>query len=130
MNGIGKRIKDLLDLKNMSQRELSEIVGCTEVSISRYISEERNPRSDLLAKIADALGVSMEYLAGTKNNEDESNKSVKELKESIIKNKKDASVLEVYKKYEGQVTPEDLDDILKVVVQTRKQRQKDNDSLD
>ena len=62
MTSIGDRIKDLLNQKNMSQKELAEKVGCTEAAVSLYIKGSRIPRSSVLIKIAEALDTTVEFL--------------------------------------------------------------------
>ena len=63
-NGLGKRIKTLLIEQGMTQRQLAEKVGATECSISKYLKDERQPRAEVLANIATALGTTSEYLLG------------------------------------------------------------------
>lgn len=63
-NILGTRITDLLNKKGMSQRELAERAGVTEVSMSRYINGNRIPKAMQLANIARVLGVTSEYLLG------------------------------------------------------------------
>ena len=58
----GEKVLNILKHKGISQRELAEKVGCTEVSMSRYISGERVPKAPIVVKIADVLGVPVEYL--------------------------------------------------------------------
>ena len=58
----GEKVLNILKYKGISQRELAEKVGCTEVSMSRYISGERVPKAPIVVKIADVLGVTVEYL--------------------------------------------------------------------
>jgi transcriptional regulator with XRE-family HTH domain len=60
----GDRIKNTLEQLDMKQKDLADAVQVSEVSISRYISGERIPRSNILSKIAKVLHVSMEYLSG------------------------------------------------------------------
>lgn len=60
----GRRIRTLLKNSGMSQRELAERVGATESAVSKYISGEREPRAEVLANIATALGTTVEYLLG------------------------------------------------------------------
>lgn len=67
----GEKILNILKYKGISQRELSEKVGCTEVSISRYISGERVPKGTIVVKIANALGVSTDYLLDKKYESEE-----------------------------------------------------------
>lgn len=67
---LGKRILMLLDKERMTQRELADIVGVTEVSMSRYIKGDRTPKAPILANIAAALHTTSEYLLGTEENTD------------------------------------------------------------
>ena len=62
MAGIGSRMKELLEKKGMTQKELAIRAGCTEAAISHYIKGDRTPRSSVLARIAMALGTTSEYL--------------------------------------------------------------------
>lgn len=62
MDGIGERIKNLVEKKGMTQRELAEKTGCTEAAISHYIKGDRTPRASVLSKIAVALDTTSDYL--------------------------------------------------------------------
>lgn len=57
-----ENIKRLLDEKCMSQRELADAVGVTEVAMSRYLNDGRMPKGPILYNITKALGVSVGYL--------------------------------------------------------------------
>ena len=48
MAEIGKRIKELLEKKGITQKELALKVGCTEAAISHYIKGDRIPRSSVM----------------------------------------------------------------------------------
>ena len=63
-NILSKQIKKQLEKNNMSQRELAEKTGITEVTISRYVSSERVPKATKIVKIAKALNCSCDYLLG------------------------------------------------------------------
>lgn len=67
MDTLGKRIFNLLNEKNLTQKELAKIVGTTEVSIGRYINDKREPNATMLASIANALNVSTDHLLGRPN---------------------------------------------------------------
>lgn len=56
------RIKEMLDEKNITQKQLSEITGITESAISHYIKGDRVPRGSNLVKIAKALGTTADDL--------------------------------------------------------------------
>lgn len=62
MTNMGERIKELLEKKNLNQKQLAEKVGCTEAAISHYIKGDRTPRASVLAKIAIALDTTSDYL--------------------------------------------------------------------
>ena len=63
-NEIGTRISDLLTKNGLTQRELAEKVGVTEVSMSRYVKGERTPKGPIIANIAAALHTTTDYLLG------------------------------------------------------------------
>lgn len=56
------RIKEMLDEKNITQKQLAEITGITESAISHYIKGDRVPRGTNLVKIAKALGTTTDDL--------------------------------------------------------------------
>lgn len=64
MKTIAQKIEEGLEKINMSQKELAKKVNVTEATISRYLSGARNPRGEILSKIAVALGVTTDYLLG------------------------------------------------------------------
>ena len=68
MNNLGNRIKDLLEVKKMSQRELAKKVGTTEQTISRYINNKRIPDVIICDNIARALGTTVDFILGKENN--------------------------------------------------------------
>lgn len=57
-----KNVKRLLDEKCMSQRELADAAGVTEVAMSRYLNDGRMPKGQILYNIAKVLGVSIDDL--------------------------------------------------------------------
>lgn len=59
-----QRLTELLRQQNVSQKELCELVGVTEASMSRYMHTDRIPRSEILANIATALHTTSDYLLG------------------------------------------------------------------
>ncbi len=59
-----KRLETLMEEKDMSQIELANRVGTTNVTISRYLSGERIPRLEIVAKIAEVFHTSVDYLVG------------------------------------------------------------------
>lgn len=61
---IGKNIEKLLNERNMTNRELANRTGVTEVTIGRYVKGTREPNASALKSIAEVLGVSTDYLLG------------------------------------------------------------------
>lgn len=69
MNGgvvvsFSKRLLNLLDDNDMSQKELAQQVGVTPAAISRYVTTNRLPPGQILCDIAVALNTSTDYLLG------------------------------------------------------------------
>ena len=58
------RIKMLMEEKQLTQKELANLSGITEASMSKYLSGERTPRIDVIVNIANALGVTTDELIG------------------------------------------------------------------
>lgn len=56
------RLKEVLKEKNVTGKELSEKVGVSKTSISQIITENQQPRFELLIKIADVLAVDVRDL--------------------------------------------------------------------
>ncbi len=61
MNGIGARLKLARKMAQLSQRALAERAGVSAMSISKYERNRAMPGSDVLLKLADALGVPLEF---------------------------------------------------------------------
>jgi transcriptional regulator with XRE-family HTH domain len=59
---ISNRIINALNRTGISQRQLADATGMTEVSISRYVKGKRIPSAEILGRIADVLGVTTDYL--------------------------------------------------------------------
>lgn len=65
-----KRLKRLREQHNLTTRELGEIVGVSNATISRYETGKRDPDLIVVYKIAQYFGVSVEYLCGEDVNKD------------------------------------------------------------
>lgn len=61
---IGDKITALRKAKDMSQTDLGKAVGVSREIIGRYERNEVLPSVEVAKKIADALEVSLDYLAG------------------------------------------------------------------
>lgn len=58
------RLNVLLEENNMTQTQLAKKIGTSNVTICRYLTCERIPRLDVIAKIASVFDVSIDYLLG------------------------------------------------------------------
>jgi transcriptional regulator with XRE-family HTH domain len=61
---IGNKIIELRKQKSLSQTDFAKVVGVSREMIGRYERDEVIPSIEVAAKIADALEVSLDYLAG------------------------------------------------------------------
>lgn len=61
---IGDRLAIRLAKIGMSQRELAKRLNVTEVSVSRYVNNQRVPKASVLARIADILSCTTDELLG------------------------------------------------------------------
>ncbi len=62
---IGENIRRIRQERNLTQRQLGEMVGASEAYIRAYESGRRNPKPSSLEKIANALSVNTEVLANS-----------------------------------------------------------------
>ena len=65
--GSSYNLKAAREYAKMSQKELAETLGVTQQSIYYYEAGDRDIKSSLLLKMANALGVTVSYLLGTTN---------------------------------------------------------------
>lgn len=64
---LSERIQNALDVRGMTQADLVRITGMSSAIISQIVSGRTpDPRFMTVVKIARALDVSLEYLAGRK----------------------------------------------------------------
>lgn len=63
-----KRLRELRKQNDLTTTELGKILGCSNQSITHYEHGERKPDPEMLIKIADFFGVSVDYLLGRDNN--------------------------------------------------------------
>ena len=57
-----QKVLDLMQARNLTQKELSQLSGISESSISRYLRSKKRPRLDIVVNVAKALNVSTSYL--------------------------------------------------------------------
>lgn len=58
------RLAYVMSSRGFTQKEVCKMAGITEPAMSRYMNGGRVPRVDVLARIAVALGTTMDYLYG------------------------------------------------------------------
>lgn len=59
-----ERLKNAMEKADMSQAELSLQAGASKAAISQYLSGKNTPGPDRIKALADATGVSFDYLMG------------------------------------------------------------------
>ena len=64
MKNLGQRMAD----RGVTQKELSDVLGCHPVTMSRYVTGQREPDIAALITMADYLGTSIDYLVGRTEN--------------------------------------------------------------
>ncbi|HEY2493112.1 MAG TPA: helix-turn-helix transcriptional regulator [Paenibacillus sp.] len=63
----GNRIAELREIRGWTQEDLSCSIGITRASLSHYEKNRRKPDFEILSKLADKFGVSIDYLIGRTN---------------------------------------------------------------
>ena len=97
-----KSIKEILEAKGMSQRELADKVGITEVTLSRYINGNRVPKVPVAMCIARALGVDIEEIVECTPVELTAEVASPTAVEMIMKSEADALYVAVGRKPNGE----------------------------
>lgn len=59
-----RRIRDLREDRDLLQKDLAELLGCTQVSYSHYELGKRDIPTDVLIKLAAFYHTSTDYLLG------------------------------------------------------------------
>ena len=63
-----KRIRDLREDRDLNQTAVAKMLGMSQTGYSKYETGENDVPTDILIKLADFYGVSVDYLHGrTKN---------------------------------------------------------------
>lgn len=66
------RLKELREDKDLLQKDIAEILNCTQVCYSRYELGKRDIPTDVLVKLADYYSVSIDYILGQTDNPERS----------------------------------------------------------
>ncbi|MDY5779763.1 MAG: helix-turn-helix transcriptional regulator [Succinivibrionaceae bacterium] len=91
---IGDKLQKVLKDKSISQKELATNIGITESAMSKYISGDRIPKMDILKKIAIFLDVSIDYLVGLEDADENNKTSFPVMKRILYRNAGDYSLEE------------------------------------
>ena len=59
-----KRIRDLREDKDLTQKQVAEMLSMSQTGYSKYESGENDIPTHILIKLADYYGVSVDYLLG------------------------------------------------------------------
>lgn len=59
-----ERLKNAMEQANVSQSDLSRRTGASKAAISQYLSGKNTPNIERIAALADATGVTFDYLIG------------------------------------------------------------------
>ena len=70
MEGFGARLMQLLNEIGYTQREFAGMIGVSEAALSRYLSDEREPKMEVIANMATALNTTTDYLLLGKNDKE------------------------------------------------------------
>ncbi|MBE6924876.1 MAG: helix-turn-helix transcriptional regulator [Ruminococcaceae bacterium] len=63
-----RRIRDLREDRDLKQRQLAEYLQCSQQVYSNYELGQRDIPTDILIRLADFYGVSIDYLLGQTTN--------------------------------------------------------------
>ena len=62
-----RRIRDLREDRDMTQRELAAVLNCSQQVYSNYELGQRDIPTDILIKLSAFYGVSVDYILGISN---------------------------------------------------------------
>lgn len=65
---IYKRIRDLREDRDITQKEMAKILSCSQQVYSNYELGQRDIPTDILIKLSTFYGVSVDYILGITNN--------------------------------------------------------------
>ncbi|NMS90558.1 helix-turn-helix transcriptional regulator [Clostridioides difficile] len=93
MESLGDRISNLRKKLDINQKELATKVGITEASLSRYENNLREPKSEIIVRLAKELKTSTDYLLGV-NESTKISKEDKLIIENLAVSEKTKKLLE------------------------------------
>lgn len=84
---LGEMIIDRSRKLGISQKELANLVGVTDTTMSRYINGTREPKIEILSNISSVLQISIDELVGQQRSESSEDEFPK-IKRLIARNSK------------------------------------------
>jgi len=100
-----ERVKELIKVNNLTQRDLANDIGVTESTMCKYLSGNRVPGGEALSNLATALKTTTDYLLGLdKENKTEINSS--ELRLLLARSAKD-------------LTPEEKNELISIILDNK-----------
>ncbi|MBR2675273.1 MAG: helix-turn-helix transcriptional regulator [Mogibacterium sp.] len=84
------RLRELREARKITQQTVADSIGCSAVAYSRYETGQREPSIDILIKLSDFYGVSVDYIIGRS---DPSDATLSEYELSLVKSSRDADEL-------------------------------------
>ena len=92
------RLKELRDHRGVSQDQIGEYIGCSGAAYSRYETGDREPSIEVMKKLADYFGVSLDYLLENKEFEEttiseQERKFLKAYRKADLRSREDAMLL-------------------------------------
>ncbi len=63
-----QRIRDMREDRDLKQRQLAEFLNCSQQVYSNYELGQRDIPTDVLIRLSEFYGVSVDYLLGLTNN--------------------------------------------------------------
>lgn len=100
-----------LQKQNITQRELANRTGLTEVSIGRYCNGQRSPNVNTIVKIANELHVNTDYLLGRKSVESVTIQDVIQ-KLDVLSNDTSLDINECIRYHSAKLTIQQIYDML------------------
>lgn len=64
VSGVYKRIRDLREDRDLTQRKMGEILSCSQRVYSNYERGDLDIPTEILIKLANYYGVSVDYILG------------------------------------------------------------------
>ena len=77
MYTLGEKLAQLLKENRMSQRELAAKINSTEMTVSRYVRNERQPKAEVISRSSAALKRTTDELLGREVPKDDNSEYLK-----------------------------------------------------